>query len=627
MTASASKIRYLQKAVQSFFSTWALMKASRMEAGNIFTLILFLFCFLFYCRHEKLPNCHESSSYHRRAWVSGILATVFSLLYVLVDYSFYVQSLTSTLFRISILSAVLIGFFFLFYHLLMFLFFYTGSISFTNRLLTHTASAETANPFCRLGALGRFLTGLLLFYQKHMGLSCFLLCMLCWFPYFLYQFPGIMTPDSINQFEQVLGLVAYSNHHPFAHTLLFGLLYSIGYQLTGSMVIGISFYTFFQMTILALTIWYFINTLQKYAVRPLVCFVITLFYALVPYHAVYAVTIWKDILFAGAALLFGCCLFRFLRAYKWWDLCIFFISGLMLCLFRSNGWYALLLCFPFLFLYFRKKRRLMYPIILGFYLVAALFRYPVLNALHVASPDFIESLAVPTQQISAVLCNDRELTKEQQTLIENVIDLTYIKDLYNPYYADNMKELVRAGNQDYLVTHKMDFLRLWLQLGFAYPTDYLKAYVNQTYGYWYPDSFYPVAEGEGISASSLGVSHTPLLRGPLVIKTKEIAIKLGGILPLYGTLWSMGVACWVLLFCLGNSIIRREKKKLVLYLPSLALLLTVLIATPVATEFRYVYFLIFSFPFFLMAALLPEESPSFKVPLKETPAISDIADC
>ena len=154
------------------------------------------------------------------------------------------------------------------------------------------------------------------------------------------------------------------------------------------------------------------------------------------------------------------------------------------------------------------------------------------------------------------------------------------------------------------MAHKREFLKLWIQLGLAYPGDYLEAYIYQTYGYWYPDSFYLVAEAEGVSATSLGVSHTPLIGGPLVVKGKEIAIKLGGMLPLYGTLWSMGVALWILIFCIGNSFIRREKRKLILYLPTVALFLTVMLATPVATEFRYVYFLVFGLPFYLITSVL-----------------------
>ena len=227
-----------------------------------------------------------------------------------------------------------------------------------------------------------------------------------------------------------------------------------------------------------------------------------------------------------------------------------------------------------------------------------------MNRAHVIQPDLIESLSIPTQQIAAVLCNDRELSEEQLSLIENVVDLTYIKDLYNPTFADNMKELVRAGNQSYLSAHKKEFLKLWIALGLAYPGDYLQAYIDQTYGYWYPDSFYLVAEAEGVSGTGLGVSHTPLIRGPLVVKGKEIAVKMGSMLPIYSLLWSMGVIFWILIFCIGNAFVRKEKAKLIYYLPSLSLYLTVMIATPVATEFRYVYFMVFSLPLYLMTAVL-----------------------
>ena len=113
-----------------------------------------------------------------------------------------------------------------------------------------------------------------------------------------------------------------------------------------------------------------------------------------------------------------------------------------------------------------------------------------------------------------MLANDRDLTPEQSELIDQVIDRTYVKELYNPTFADNMKELVRAGNPQYLEDHKTDFLKLWISLGLKYPGDYLEAYIQQTNGYWYPDSYYLVAEAEGISATSLGISHTPLIRGP-----------------------------------------------------------------------------------------------------------------
>lgn len=602
------RTRLISKAAQSFFTTWALMKASRMEPGNILTLIFFLLSFIFYLyADEKFlrSTCQNKKQLSR---VSKITAALFTILYMAVDYPHYIETLTSPLFKLGIVCAVFLGFVTIFYYLMRLLFSLVEDRN-SLRSMIFTECYDSTNQ-----------RRIFAFYVKHTVLCAFLLSMLCWIPYFLYQYPGIMTPDSLNQFEQVLGVIPYSNHHPFMHTLLIKLLYTIGFKITGSMLIALSFYTFFQMCMLALSVSYFIGTLKKYRVRPSICFVITLFYALVPYHAVYSVTIWKDILFAAAVLDFGCALLRLFRRTNAFDLCVLGICGLMLCLFRSNGWYAFLLCLPFLFYYFRKKKKTMFPVLCGIFLAAIIIKYPVMNHLHVVQPDFIESLSIPAQQIAAVICNDRELTSEERALIEQVVDLTYIKELYVPYFADNIKELVRAGNQDYLVQHKGAFLKLWVSLLLRYPGDYLTAYVHQTYGYWYPDSFYLVAEAEGVSATSLGVSHTPLIGGPLVIKTKEIAIKLGGMLPLYGTLWSMGVVCWVLIFCIGSTFVRNEKKKLILYLPSFALLLTVLIATPVATEFRYVYFMVLSLPFYLMSSvlMLPEEADA------ETPCGIDL---
>jgi len=579
------------------------MKAGRMEPGNIITVILFILCFFFF-NHVDLRLSHSSFDLKAARRGSIVISLIFSVLYVSVDYPHYIETLTSPLFRLGILSAVLVGFVSLFYNLLLFLFSYTADKPLLDRLLMDKEPPARTFIRCRFKLIQTGVNKLADLYCRHTGLFAFLICLLGWLPYFLYQYPGVMTPDSINQLEQVLHVVPYSNHHPWVHTLLIGLFYHMGYAVTGNMVIAMSFYTFFQMCMLAFSVSYLITTLRQYKIRPAVCLVITLFYALVPYHAVFAVTVWKDILFAAGVMVFGCSMLRLAKKTAPGPLAAFVLSGIVMCLFRSNGWYAFLLCFPFLCFCFRRKWKTMLPALLGILTASVIVKYPVMNAFCVTQPDLIESLAIPTQQIAAVLCNDRPLTEQQLDLIENVVDLTYIKDLYNPYYADNMKELVRSGNQDYLAAHKKEFLKLWIDLGISYPKDYLTAYIHQTYGYWYPDSFYLVAEAEGVSATSLGISHTPLIGGPLVIKAKEIAIKLGNMLPLYSTLWSMGVICWIMIFCIGNTVVRKEKRKLIFYLPSVALLLTVLIATPVATEFRYVYFMVLGLPFYLMCAAI-----------------------
>lgn len=575
------KLLIVLNMAESFFTTWAFMKAGRMQPGNILTGAFFLLSFFLY-RHINIRLSAKSFVYTKQVqWSALILSFLFTLFYMAVDYPHYIETLTNRLFQAAILTAVFLGFFICFYKLLLLLF-------------SFSADKDTLQKMIYRQERG----------IRHLPFYCFLGCLLCWFPYFLYEYPGIMTPDSLNQLEQVLNLTAYSNHHPFVHTMIFKLFYEVGFALTSNMVAAVSFYTFFQMCFLAYSVFYFLKTLDSFHIRQEILILITLFYAIVPYHAVFSVTLWKDIPFAAVVLLFSCSILRMLREKKLSTILMFFFSGVMVCLLRSNGWYGFLLCLPFLLFYYRKNAKTMFPVILGILLTACLIRYPVMNALHVTPPDFVESLSIPTQQIAAVLTNGRALDEEQLSLLEQVIDTSYVKDLYNPTFADNMKELVRAGNPDYLSAHKGEYFRLWLSLGAAYPGDYLKAYINQTYGYWYPDSFYPVANGEGISATSLGVSHTPLIGGPLIVKGKEISLKLGNMLPIYSLLWSMGIAFWFFLFCIGNAFARKEKAKLICYLPSFALFLTVMIATPVATDFRYVYFMVFSTPFYLMCALI-----------------------
>lgn len=565
------------------------MKTGKMEAGNIFTAFFFILSFLFFRYVDQKKSLLQTKD-RRLSVASGVLAGIYTLCYMLMNTSGYVETLTNNMFRLTVLTAVAIGFFFLFEGLLSYFFIVIKDKAKLSRIFCeneHTGNSR--NPFC-----------------KHPFLSSFVICLLGWLPYYLYQYPGIMTPDSINQMEQVLGLIPYSNHHPWVHTLLIKAFYTLGYALTGDMVAAVGLYTLAQMSLLALSISYFISAMRVLKLKPFWCMMLSLLFALLPYHAVYSVTVWKDIPFAAAVLLFMTSLLCMKHERLLRHSVIFVIAGIMMCLFRSNGWYAFLLCIPVLFVYYWKHDKKVIGLLICSLFVAILVRYPLMSAKQVTPPDFVESLCIPIQQISNVLVNGRTLTEEQNALIDHVIDRSYVKELYNPAFADNMKELIRAGHPEYLEAHKREYLQLWLQLLIQYPGDYLEAYIQQTNGYWYPDSYYLVAEAEGISLTTLGISHTPLIRGPIVVKAKEIAIKLGSMIPVYGTLWSMGIAFWFLLFAMGCVWIRREDRKLLYLLPCMALWITVMLATPVATEFRYVYFLILCEPFFLCMMLLPE---------------------
>lgn len=566
--------------VQSFFSLWAVCRTCGLSSRSILTPILFISFFLYFRHISQLEEKRPEIFTKHTAAVALIVSLLFTLLFLLAESPSLTDGLDNRLFRLIILTVCSIGAFFLFYRtssmLLIFLVPYT----------------LTENPK----------------QVKHIPLFCFFACLLGWLPYFLYEYPAIMTPDSVNQLEQVLAMIPYSNHHPWAHTMVLKAFYSLGFFLTGNQNSALAFFTIFQMCFMALCVSWLIDTLLKLNVKNNICYFITAFYALVPYHAVFAVTIWKDVMFSGAVLLFTTALTRmfFFRAKQLSSCIIYILSGIMICLFRTNGWYAFLFSLPFLLYAFRQHLKQMLPLHLVILVAALMIKIPVMNAFHVVQPDFVESICIPLQQVARVICEDKELTEGEWEDVHKIIDTTFIKELYAPGFADNMKELVRAGDPDYLTEHKGEYFKLWLSLGLRYPSAYMRAYIDQTIGYWYPDIAYTVGDIDGIIPNETGVTSQPLIRGPFVVKTKEILQKLGDMFPLYGLLFSMGAMFWAVIGCIAIIFAKKQYLRSILFLPGLAIILTLLVATPVSSEFRYAYSLAYTIPLYLLLPFIKD---------------------
>ncbi|MCR5102601.1 MAG: DUF6020 family protein, partial [Butyrivibrio sp.] len=248
---------------------------------------------------------------------------------------------------------------------------------------------------------------------------------------------------------------------------------------------------------------------------------------------------------------------------------------------------------------FRKNIKRVLLTIGLIFLTVVLIKGPVMNTAGIEQPDFVESLCVPLQQVARVLVDGKELTASEKELIDNVIDTTYIKELYAADFADNIKELVRAGNPEYLESHKFEYFKLWAGLGLRYPGVYVMAWTDLTKGFWYPDVESEVAMIDGIMANDYGLVASPILRGKIVVKAKEIFLKLGNMIPLYGLLWSAGTYLWILCICLmviGNSAYKGDRgKDMILMIPFIGIELTLFIATPV-TDFRYVYSIVLAIP-------------------------------
>lgn len=431
------------------------------------------------------------------------------------------------------------------------------------------------------------------------------LCILGYLPYYLYEFPGIMTADSLVQFMQIIGAFEYSNHHPVVHTLLIKLFYRIGLALTGSKIYGIATYTFVQMMFMALCNGAAVREMVRiegYLNVKHVVFAI-IFFAFMPFNAVFAVTMWKDVPFAGIAVLLAC---NIVEMYRKRDENIsvlkyisFFILSVLFMLFRSNAFFAMI---PFMMVFIYAFRKKIVPAAITAFLAiitVVVIKGPVFDAFNVGSPDFTESLSVPLQQVARVLVEEGNVSDDELTQIDAVIDRTYVKELYAADFADNIKELVRAGHPEILEANKGQYLDLWFKLFLKNPVLYVRAWYDLTGGYIYPDVAYKVGDIDGIMSNEHGLISEPKIGGKF-IKVKEILIKLSDFMPIYGMFFSIGAYFWGLVITMVLAI--RRKKNILIHVLMLLLVATLLIASPVV-DFRYGYAYVLTMPIWLALTL------------------------
>ena len=261
--------------------------------------------------------------------------------------------------------------------------------------------------------------------------------------------------------------------------------------------------------------------------------------------------------------------------------------------FRSNAWIAYILWIPFLLMAFKKDIFKVLSTVAVVILTVVVIKGPVMNAFGVAQPDFVESLSVPAQQVARVLVDDEEIDDDERQMIENVIDTTYIKELYAPDFADNMKELMRAGNPSEIEQDKKSYFKLWLHMCLKHPGTVTKAWFDLVGGYIYPDVDIRVADMDGIMNNDYNLYWNPVIGGRAVVKAKEIEIKMGNFVPVYGMLWSIGAFTWLLVISTIIGLVKREHvlcKTLLLLLVA-----TLLIAAPVV-DFRYGYAIVMTLP-------------------------------
>ena len=421
-------------------------------------------------------------------------------------------------------------------------------------------------------------------------------------------YPGILTTDSVTTIRQLMGDEAYNNTMPFWHTLTVQPFVKLGLAVFGNMTAAVACFHVAQILFMAGCFAFVIMTL--YQIGAPLWFVVGAFcvYAFQPHNIVYAVTLWKDIPFAGATALFITSLYRLLKdvGNKKENYAVFLLGALGFSLWRTNGWYAFLVTvMVMVFLLGRKNKRLLILMTAVLMLCWVLLN-PVLALLGVSETNLVEAFAVPMQQVARVIWEGRELTPEEAGLLGEIFWLDKIPQLYDPLTVDPIKfETFRYDQVEHIRANAGEYLGLYLSLGLKYPGDYLKAWIEETKGYWNGGYFFWIYTLQmGSNPYGIETAVEPNLIGRLFAAMFRYLEK-----PAFlQILTSIGLHVWALVSCTVINILKK-KKEFLLSIPLLVLIAGLWLGTPVYSEFRYAYPMFVSMPLILAVTLFAPDTP------------------
>ena len=154
---------------------------------------------------------------------------------------------------------------------------------------------------------------------------------------------------------------------------------------------------------------------------------------------------------------------------------------------------------------------------------------------------------------------------------------------------------------DYILENLDAYLELYFDLAKTYPGDFLKAWVEQTKGYWnggYKFWTYTLQMGE----NNLGIYRTESTN--LLSRLYNAWFRYVEKPTILQPLISIGLYVWALVSCCVVNVLKKQKEFL-LTIPILVLIAGLWLGTPVFSEFRYAYPMILSMPMILAATVYP----------------------
>ena len=551
-----------------------------ISLDNLFTcLILTIFFIYFYSRY-----------YFNKKSEFIILSLLLSL-FMIIGESFYISgsfaliSKSITLFLVALIRFA--GFYFIFNFLINTLFNYILKVK----------------PKKINNKIYQFI------FEKHPLLMPIIIMLICYLPYIIAFYPGILSPDPSNQIKMFFHIetkyldyavlldpdVYITNHHPVLHTVLLGGLAKIG-DLMGNVNIGIFIYSIIQIVIVVFTLALTIYYMRKLKTPSVIRIITLIIYALVPVFPLYAMSVVKDVIFNCLVIIYSLFLFDYIKfkpKFNIWKSILLIVLMDLIMMFRNNGIYAIILSMPLVIIFIKENRKLMSFILIISITLFELYTKVLFPYLKITPGSIREVLSVPFQQTARyVKYYGDTLNDDEIKAIDKVLGISDLASRYNPEKADPVKNNFNkyASNDDL-----KKYFEVWFKDFFKHPKVYFEATLHNTYGYFYPNktSWYIYYKYDKRLKDS-GINYHYNKLGSL----RNILSGYGNAfpyIPLIGMMVNIAFCNWIILLSV-SFLMKLKKYKYIIFLMPIISLILVCFVSPVNAYFRYALGVVFSIP-------------------------------
>lgn len=328
----------------------------------------------------------------------------------------------------------------------------------------------------------------LFLFEKHTFLGPFLFVVIFSLPWLIAFFPGTLQWDAHAQLWQNLGVVEKTGHFPVFMTEIMGGCIRLGRMLFHSDSVGLFLYTGPQFLYQSLVFAYASHVMSRKKVPVLINWGSLLFWGVYPFFQIWGFTMVKDTIQYISILLMVTVLIEIITSsgtdVKRYQIALFLTSVGGTTLSRNDGRYVVLITILFVMIFYNKYWKLL---IAGTCICLGLIGAQSLYMSHYQIPkgEIGEMLSIPLQQTARYLKEHYDdITEEEAEILQRGFTVSLNQVSYHPMTSDGVKEVfVPHPDMEYL----KEYFSVWFRQLLQHPDTYVQAFLNHTYGYFYPN--------------------------------------------------------------------------------------------------------------------------------------------